>query len=197
MRVVGLHSFFILSSCILWKCANAVNKCGRAKGSISDYILTDFRGNYIPYHTLEGRPIIATNVATECGYTHDNYRDLILLHEKFAPHGLVILAQPCNQFGMQEPHENAQIIPELTRKNPEWLPILNQGEGFHLLEKADVVGPKAHPLFWWYDIIYFPTTSALGSFEPIEFFIYVASRFCFLVMMFSVAGAGGTVQFSF
>lgn len=46
--------------------------------------------------------MIIVNVASDCGYTAKNYKDLNELDEKYRESkGLRILAFPCNQFGGQ------------------------------------------------------------------------------------------------
>ncbi|ROL50738.1 Glutathione peroxidase 1 [Anabarilius grahami] len=65
------------------------------------------------------------------------------LHERFSDKGLVILGVPCNQFGYQENCKNEEILLSLKYVRP--------GNGFEpkfqLLEKVDVNGKDAHPLF--------------------------------------------------
>ncbi|RYG68784.1 redoxin domain-containing protein [archaeon] len=51
----------------------------------------------------------AVNVASNCGYTYTNYNQLKDLYDKYHTRGLEILAFPSNQFGDQEPGNNAQI----------------------------------------------------------------------------------------
>jgi len=65
------------------------------------------------------------------------------LHARYAAHGLVVLGVPCNQFGHQENCKNDEILRSLKYVRP--------GNGFEpkfqLLEKLDVNGKDAHPLF--------------------------------------------------
>ncbi|KAJ8257903.1 hypothetical protein GJAV_G00190970 [Gymnothorax javanicus] len=65
------------------------------------------------------------------------------LHARYGGKGLVILGFPCNQFGHQENGKNEEILPSLKYVRP--------GNGFEpnfqLLEKVDVNGKEAHPLF--------------------------------------------------
>lgn len=65
------------------------------------------------------------------------------LHSRYTDKGLVILGVPCNQFGHQENCKNDEILTSLKYVRP--------GNGFepkfHLLEKVDVNGKDAHPLF--------------------------------------------------
>lgn len=65
------------------------------------------------------------------------------LHSRYSAEGLVILGVPCNQFGHQENGDKDEILNSLKYVRP--------GLGFEpkitLLEKADVNGQNAHPLF--------------------------------------------------
>ncbi|KAG7478003.1 hypothetical protein MATL_G00075800 [Megalops atlanticus] len=65
------------------------------------------------------------------------------LHERYSEKGLVVLGVPCNQFGHQENCKNDEILQSLKFVRP--------GNGFEpkfqLLEKVDVNGKDAHPMF--------------------------------------------------
>ncbi|OWK50869.1 Phospholipid hydroperoxide glutathione peroxidase, mitochondrial [Lonchura striata] len=65
--------------------------------------------------------------------------DLVDLHARYAERGLRILGFPCNQFGKQEPGDNAQI-----KAFAE-----NYGVKFDMYSKIDVNGDDAHPLWKW------------------------------------------------
>ena len=49
------------------------------------------------------------NVASECGYTDNHYRQLVDLQRSFDKNRFEVLAFPCNQFGKQEPKNNKFI----------------------------------------------------------------------------------------
>ena len=53
---------------------------------------------------------LVVNVASECGYTDQNYRELVSLQEDYHSSGFNVLAFPCNQFGGQEPAANEEIL---------------------------------------------------------------------------------------
>ncbi|KAA3602317.1 MAG: glutathione peroxidase [Candidatus Scalindua sp. AMX11] len=91
------------------------------------------------YHLSEyrGKAVLIVNTASECGYT-PQYKSLQSLYEQYKEKGLVVLGVPCNQFGKQEPGTEDQI-----KKFCE----LNYDVNFPLLRKADVKGPKQHPLY--------------------------------------------------
>uniref|UniRef100_A0AAY4E3D9 Glutathione peroxidase n=2 Tax=Denticeps clupeoides TaxID=299321 RepID=A0AAY4E3D9_9TELE len=65
------------------------------------------------------------------------------LHARHSARGLVVLGIPCNQFGHQENGNNDEILNSLKYVRP--------GNGFEpkitLLEKSEVNGEGAHPLF--------------------------------------------------
>lgn len=65
------------------------------------------------------------------------------LHSRYSAQGLVFLGVPSNQFGYQENCKNDEILRSLKSVRP--------GNGFEpkfqLLEKVDVNGKDAHPLF--------------------------------------------------
>uniref|UniRef100_A0A672S570 Glutathione peroxidase n=1 Tax=Sinocyclocheilus grahami TaxID=75366 RepID=A0A672S570_SINGR len=71
------------------------------------------------------------------------YLELNALQEEFRDVGFTILGFPCNQFGMQEPGKNDEILPALKYVRP--------GNGFvpnfQLFEKVDVNGVNEHALF--------------------------------------------------
>ena len=53
---------------------------------------------------------LVVNVASECGYTDLNYRELVKLQSDFEAQGFTVLAFPCNQFGQQEPGTDSEIL---------------------------------------------------------------------------------------
>ena len=58
--------------------------------------------SFIPKVSLDkykGKPTIIVNVATNCGFTQNNYKQLNELYDKYESQGLRIAAFPCNQFG--------------------------------------------------------------------------------------------------
>jgi len=68
--------------------------CSSNSASVLLYIL--------PFACLQ--VLLIVNVASECGYTHTHYLDLVNLQSELEFTGLFhVLAFPCNQFGQQEP----------------------------------------------------------------------------------------------
>ena len=56
----------------------------------------------LSFDSLAGNVLLIVNVASACGYTNKNYKELQALHEKYSGSGLKIIGFPCNQFGAQE-----------------------------------------------------------------------------------------------
>jgi glutathione peroxidase len=101
----------------------------------------------IPVTTIDGAPttlapyrghvLLIVNVACECGFT-PQYAGLERLHQRFRDQGFSVLGFPCNQFGRQEPGDEAAI----KRFCDE-----NYQVSFPLFAKIDVNGASAHPLY--------------------------------------------------
>ena len=64
----------------------------------------------------KGKPTIVVNVATNCGFTKSNYKQLNELYAKYEEKGLRIAAFPCNQFLNQESGCDVDIK-EFAKKN--------------------------------------------------------------------------------
>ncbi|MCW2098714.1 glutathione peroxidase [Pseudomonas helleri] len=84
-----------------------------------------------------GKAVLVVNTASKCGFT-PQYKGLEALWQQYKDQGLVILGFPCNQFGQQEPGDEAEIS-EFCE--------LNFGVTFPLFKKVEVNGNNAHPLF--------------------------------------------------
>lgn len=86
-----------------------------------------------------GRPMLIVNVASKCGFT-PQYTGLEALYRRHRDAGLVVLGFPCDQFGHQEPGDEAEIAQFCS---------LNYDVSFPMFAKIDVNGPDAHPLYQW------------------------------------------------
>nr|UEC95885.1 glutathione peroxidase [Poropuntius huangchuchieni] len=78
---------------------------------------------------------LAVNVASECGYTDEHYKDLQQLQKDFGPFHFNVLAFPCNQFGQQEPGSDKEIDSFVRRV---------YGVSFPIFSKIAVVGIGAN-----------------------------------------------------
>jgi len=84
-----------------------------------------------------GKVLLVVNTASKCGFT-PQYKGLEAIYRQFNERGFAVLGFPCNQFGEQEPGEDATIAEFCER---------NFGVSFPLFAKVDVNGADAHPLF--------------------------------------------------
>lgn len=78
------------------------------------------------------------NVASECGFTEEHYKDLQQLQRDFGPYHFNVLAFPCNQFGQQEPGSDKDIDNFVRRV---------YGVSFPLFSKIAVVGTGANNVY--------------------------------------------------
>ena len=84
-----------------------------------------------------GQVLLIVNVASQCGFT-PQYAGLEALWRKYRDRGLVVLGFPCNQFGAQEPGDEAEIADFCSTRYDVTFP---------LFAKIEVNGEQAHPLY--------------------------------------------------
>ncbi|OBX20375.1 glutathione peroxidase [Erythrobacter sp. QSSC1-22B] len=107
--------------------------------SIADFTVTTNRGEPLDLGEKLGKVLLVVNTASKCGFT-PQYDGLEELYRDFGDRGFEVLGFPCNQFGGQEPG-SAEEIGEFCK--------VNFGVTFPLMEKVEVNGPGASPLFDW------------------------------------------------
>jgi glutathione peroxidase len=84
-----------------------------------------------------GKTKLVVNVASQCGFT-PQYAGLEALYRKYRERGLVVLGFPCDQFGHQEPGDEATIRNFCSE---------NFDVTFPLFAKIEVNGTNVHPLY--------------------------------------------------
>jgi glutathione peroxidase len=94
-------------------------------------------GEPVSLDAYRGKVLLIVNTASACGFT-PQYAGLQQVYERFAARDFAVLGFPCNQFGRQEPGDEAQIGAFCER---------NYGVTFPMFAKIDVNGPSAHPLY--------------------------------------------------
>jgi glutathione peroxidase len=104
-----------------------------------DFSAVDISGAERSLREFEGRVLLVVNVASKCGFT-PQYAALEALWRKYREHGFTILGFPCNQFGKQEPGDEAEI---------ERFCATEYAVSFPMFAKIDVNGANAHPLYRW------------------------------------------------
>jgi glutathione peroxidase len=107
--------------------------------SVYDFSALDIHGQTVNLEQFQGQPLLIVNTASACGFT-PQFAGLQALHQAYADKGLVVLGFPCNQFGGQDPKPNNEI---------EQFCQLNYGVNFRMMEKIEVNGAGAHPLYQW------------------------------------------------
>ncbi len=105
--------------------------------SLHDYSARTIGGETFSLGSVRGQACLVVNIASECGYT-PQLEGLEALYQRLRGRGFTILGFPCNQFGHQEPGDEAAILSFCT---------LNYGVTFPLFAKIEVNGPAAHPLY--------------------------------------------------
>jgi glutathione peroxidase len=108
-----------------------------AMASIYDFSAKTIDGKQQQLDAYRGKTLLVVNVASKCGFT-PQYEGLEALYRKFSGQGLVVLGFPCDQFGHQEPGDEAEI------KN---FCSLNYDVSFPMFAKIDVNGSDTHPLY--------------------------------------------------
>jgi len=104
-----------------------------------DFTATDIDGHTRALREFEGKALLIVNVASKCGFT-PQYTGLEQLQRDYAARGFDVLGFPCDQFGHQEPGDEAEI------KN---FCSLTYDVSFPMFAKIDVNGDTAHPLWKW------------------------------------------------
>ncbi|WGT64126.1 glutathione peroxidase [Variovorax paradoxus] len=106
---------------------------------IYDFEARQIDGKSVKLSDFRGKVLLIVNTASKCGFT-PQFAGLEALHEKYANQGLVVLGFPSNQFGSQDPGTNEEIGAFCTT---------NYGVSFPMMEKIDVNGSGAAPLYRW------------------------------------------------
>lgn len=109
----------------------------RNKSEFYNLSATSLQGKEVNMEDFKGKVVLVVNTASHCGFT-PQYEGLENLYKKYKDEGLVILGFPCNQFGNQEPGGKEEI---------EQGCLINYGVSFPMMEKVDVNGNNAHPVF--------------------------------------------------
>ncbi|KAL7297357.1 hypothetical protein TKK_0009747 [Trichogramma kaykai] len=108
--------------------------------SMYEFHANDIYGKDVSLDKYKDHVAIVVNVASQCGLTETNYKQLQGLYEKYGESkGLRILAFPCNQFASQEPGTSEEILAFVKKYDVT----------FDMFEKIDVNGDNAHPLYKW------------------------------------------------
>ena len=104
-----------------------------------DFSATGIDGAERHLADYQGKVLLVVNTATACGFT-PQLEGLEKVYETYVDRGLVVLGFPCDQFGHQEPGDEAEIGAFCQK---------NYGVTFPMMSKIEVNGDDAHPLYQW------------------------------------------------
>jgi len=107
--------------------------------TVYDFEARRIDGTPVALDDYRGKVLLIVNTASACGFT-PQFEGLEALYQRFAAQGFVVLGFPSNQFGGQDPGSNAEIGAFCTR---------NYGVSFPMMEKIEVKGSGAAPLYRW------------------------------------------------
>lgn len=105
--------------------------------TIYDFSVTTIDGQKKSLDCYRDQLMLIVNVASKCGFT-PQYAGLEQLFRKYSGSGFTVLGFPCDQFGHQEPGNEAEILSFCT---------LNYEVSFPMFAKVNVNGNNADPLF--------------------------------------------------
>ncbi len=110
-----------------------------AETTAYDFTAKDIDGRERSLREYAGRVLLIVNVASKCGFT-PQYEGLEALWRRRRDEGFTMLGFPCDQFGHQEPGDEAEI---------KRFCSLTYDVTFPLFAKIDVNGERTHPLYRW------------------------------------------------
>ena len=87
----------------------------------------------------KGKTVLVVNTASECGLT-PQYEALEAAYQKYKDKGFVVVGFPCNDFGGQEPGNEAQIKEFCNTQYKVSFPMFS---------KVHVKGEQQSPMFSW------------------------------------------------
>ena len=104
-----------------------------------DFSAKTLDGTELSLDAYRGKAMLVVNTASKCGFT-PQYTGLEKLWREYQDKGLVVLGFPCDQFGHQEPGDEAEIRNFCS---------LTYDVSFPMFSKVEVNGANAHPLYKW------------------------------------------------
>jgi glutathione peroxidase len=105
--------------------------------SVYDYSAKTLDGAEQSLADYRGKAMLIVNVASKCGFT-PQYEGLEQMYRRNKDKGFVVLGFPCDQFGHQEPGDEAEI------RN---FCATTYDVSFPMYSKVEVNGGDTHPLY--------------------------------------------------
>ena len=122
-----------------WLGAAVTAQAGDDAAAAHRFAFPGIDGGRVELADYAGKPVLVVNTASFCGFT-PQYAGLQALWERYRERGLTVLGVPSNDFGAQEPKDEAEI-----RAFCE----ANYAVDFPMTAKQRVIGPGAHPFYRW------------------------------------------------
>ena len=107
--------------------------------SAFDFDALAIDGAPAPLASHRGEVLLVVNTASQCGFT-PQFKGLESLWQRYRDRGFSVIGFPSNQFGSQDPGTNLEIATFCET---------NYGVTFPMMQKVDVNGGEAHPLWKW------------------------------------------------
>jgi len=107
--------------------------------ALQDFSVKSIDGNMQSLGDFAGKVLLVVNVASKCGFTKQ-YAGLELLYRDYAAQGLIVMGFPCDQFGHQEPGDEAEI---------QSFCQTQYDVSFPMYSKINVNGPATIPFYHW------------------------------------------------
>lgn len=104
---------------------------------IYDYTVKDISGNDFSLEKTRGKVLLIVNTASKCGLA-PQFEQLESLYQEFKEQDFMVIGFPSGQFMAQEYKDNNDIE-EFCQKN--------YGVSFPMMDKVNVNGKNAHPLY--------------------------------------------------
>ena len=105
--------------------------------NLYDFEMPRNNGEVEHLSAYKGQVVLVVNTASKCGFT-PQYDGLQNLYDQYKAQGFAVLAFPCDQFGHQEPGDDAQI---------QEFCSLNFNVNFPLFKKIEVNGQGTAPVY--------------------------------------------------
>ncbi|MFW6246088.1 MAG: glutathione peroxidase [Tangfeifania sp.] len=106
--------------------------------TLHDFTARTIDGEIFNFSELKGKKVLIVNTATECALT-PQFKKLQELYEEYGGDDFEIVAFPSNDFGSQEPEDNAHIKEFCTKKYEV---------SFLMMDKISIKD-NPHPVYQW------------------------------------------------
>ncbi|MFW5755049.1 MAG: glutathione peroxidase [Tangfeifania sp.] len=106
--------------------------------TLHDFTARTIDGEIFNFSELKGKKVLIVNTATECALT-PQFKKLQELYEEYGGDDFEIVAFPSNDFGSQEPEDNARIKEFCTKKYEV---------SFLMMDKISIKD-NPHPVYQW------------------------------------------------